>query len=158
MTQEVTENVLFPHFNSGGGEGSLDRLLPSVNTSLSPRKRTTSQCKSEPPLLRTSKRTIYTAGRPPWYNEHGTQSKEAFVIGECIKATRHEKSHFITQSLCFASVRSVYFKRQWSSFLPIGLCGGSASGKTTVARKIIEALDVPWVVLLSMDSFYKVRS
>ncbi len=39
-----------------------------------------------------------------------------------------------------------------------GLCGGSASGKTTVARKIIEALDVPWVVLLSMDSFYKVCS
>uniref|UniRef100_A0A3B4UUA7 Uridine-cytidine kinase n=1 Tax=Seriola dumerili TaxID=41447 RepID=A0A3B4UUA7_SERDU len=103
--------------NSGDGEGSLDRLLPSVSTGLSPRKRTTSQCKSEPPLLRTSKRTIYTAGRPPWYNEHGTQSKEAFVIG---------------------------------------LCGGSASGKTTVARKIIEALDVPWVVLLSMDSFYKV--
>ncbi|XP_028848615.1 uridine-cytidine kinase-like 1 isoform X4 [Denticeps clupeoides] len=104
---------------SGGTDGSLDRLLPAVNTGLSPRKRTTSQCKSEPPLLRTSKRTIYTAGRPPWYNEHGTQSKEAFVIG---------------------------------------LCGGSASGKTTVARKIIEALDVPWVVLLSMDSFYKVLS
>ncbi|MEQ2240587.1 Uridine-cytidine kinase-like 1 [Ilyodon furcidens] len=39
---------------------------------------------------------------------------------------------------------------------PHGLCGGSASGKTTVANKIIEALDVPWVVLLSMDSFYKV--
>ncbi|XP_058498755.1 uridine-cytidine kinase-like 1 isoform X2 [Solea solea] len=104
---------------SGGCEGSLDRLLPSVSTGLTPRKRTTSQCKSEPPLLRTSKRTIYTAGRPPWYNEHGAQSKEAFVIG---------------------------------------LCGGSASGKTTVARKIIEALDVPWVVLLSMDSFYKVLS
>eukprot|EP00074_Homo_sapiens_P111128 XP_024307689.1 uridine-cytidine kinase-like 1 isoform X7 [Homo sapiens] len=95
---------------------SLDRLLPPVGTGRSPRKRTTSQCKSEPPLLRTSKRTIYTAGRPPWYNEHGTQSKEAFAIG---------------------------------------LGGGSASGKTTVARMIIEALDVPWVVLLSMDSFYK---
>lgn len=25
-----------------------------------------------------------------------------------------------------------------------------------MANKIIEALDVPWVVLLSMDSFYKV--
>ncbi|XP_036178843.1 uridine-cytidine kinase-like 1 isoform X3 [Myotis myotis] len=105
-----------------GAEGSssaeaLDRLLPPVGTGHSPRKRTTSQCKSEPPLLRTSKRTIYTAGRPPWYNEHGTQSKEAFAIG---------------------------------------LGGGSASGKTTVARMIIEALDVPWVVLLSMDSFYKV--
>nr|XP_020668063.1 uridine-cytidine kinase-like 1 isoform X6 [Pogona vitticeps]XP_020668064.1 uridine-cytidine kinase-like 1 isoform X7 [Pogona vitticeps] len=102
---------------SNSGTESLDRLLPAVGTTRSPRKRTTSQCKSEPPLLRTSKRTIYTAGRPPWYNEHGTQSKEAFVIG---------------------------------------LGGGSASGKTTVARMIIEALDVPWVVLLSMDSFYKV--
>ncbi|XP_054433485.1 uridine-cytidine kinase-like 1 isoform X2 [Pteronotus mesoamericanus] len=96
---------------------ALDRLLPPVGAGRAPRKRTTSQCKSEPPLLRTSKRTIYTAGRPPWYNEHGTQSKEAFAIG---------------------------------------LGGGSASGKTTVARMIIEALDVPWVVLLSMDSFYKV--
>uniref|UniRef100_A0A2K6EH95 Uridine-cytidine kinase n=1 Tax=Propithecus coquereli TaxID=379532 RepID=A0A2K6EH95_PROCO len=103
-----------------GAEGSsntesLDRLLPPVGTGRSPRKRTTSQCKSEPPLLRTSKRTIYTAGRPPWYNEHGTQSKEAF---------------------------------------PPGLRGGGSA--TTVARMIIEALDVPWVVLLSMDSFYKV--
>uniref|UniRef100_A0A8C8YHB7 Uridine-cytidine kinase n=1 Tax=Prolemur simus TaxID=1328070 RepID=A0A8C8YHB7_PROSS len=99
---------------------SLDRLLPPVGTGRSPRKRTTSQCKSEPPLLRTSKRTIYTAGRPPWYNEHGTQSKEAFAIGECGEGAQ------------------------------------LASGKTTVARMIIEALDVPWVVLLSMDSFYKV--
>ncbi|UYV62795.1 UCKL1 [Cordylochernes scorpioides] len=38
----------------------------------------------------------------------------------------------------------------------IGLCGGSASGKTTLAEKIIEELNVPWVTLLSMDSFYKV--
>lgn len=39
-----------------------------------------------------------------------------------------------------------------------GLAGGSASGKTTVARRIIESLGVPWVSLLSMDSFYKVAS
>ncbi|XP_070586929.1 uridine-cytidine kinase-like 1 isoform X2 [Erythrolamprus reginae] len=103
--------------SSNHSADTLDRLLPTIVGTKSPRKRTTSQSKSEPPLLRTSKRTIYTAGRPPWYNEHGTQSKEAFVIG---------------------------------------LGGGSASGKTTVARMIIEALDVPWVVLLSMDSFYKV--
>ncbi|XP_054029548.1 uridine-cytidine kinase-like 1 isoform X2 [Dryobates pubescens] len=108
--------ALGPDPGSSSAE-SLDRLYPAVGTAKPPRKRTTSQCKSEPPLLRTSKRTIYTAGRPPWYNEHGTQSKEAFVIG---------------------------------------LGGGSASGKTTVATMIIEALDVPWVVLLSMDSFYKV--
>lgn len=73
------DHVPLPH--SSNAE-SLDRLLPPVGAGRSPRKRTTSQCKSEPPLLRTSKRTIYTAGRPPWYNEHGTQSKEAFAIGE----------------------------------------------------------------------------
>ncbi|XP_037749540.1 uridine-cytidine kinase-like 1 isoform X2 [Chelonia mydas] len=105
--------------DSGSGEDSLDALLSRLPLApaLSPRKRTMSQSKTEPPLLRTSKRTIYTAGRPPWYTEAGTPFKEAFVIG---------------------------------------LCGGSASGKTTVANKIIEALDVPWVVLLSMDCFYKV--
>uniref|UniRef100_A0A8C4VVN1 Uridine-cytidine kinase n=1 Tax=Gopherus evgoodei TaxID=1825980 RepID=A0A8C4VVN1_9SAUR len=105
--------------DSGSGEDSLDTLLSRLPLTpmLSPRKRTMSQSKTEPPLLRTSKRTIYTAGRPPWYTETGTPFKEAFVIG---------------------------------------LCGGSASGKTTVANKIIEALDVPWVVLLSMDCFYKV--
>uniref|UniRef100_A0A674MMV0 Uridine-cytidine kinase n=1 Tax=Takifugu rubripes TaxID=31033 RepID=A0A674MMV0_TAKRU len=106
----------------GSGDDSLDGLTSHaprcpLTPSLSPPKRTTSQSKTEPPLLRTNKRTIYTAGRPPWYNVTGTTFKEAFVIG---------------------------------------LCGGSASGKTTVANKIIEALDVPWVVLLSMDSFYKV--
>lgn len=67
-------------------------------------------------IIRSNNRTIYTAGRPPWYNSAG-QQVEPFVIG---------------------------------------ICGGSASGKTTVAQKIIESLDVPWVTLLSMDCFYKV--
>ncbi|KAF5299000.1 hypothetical protein FQA39_LY11632 [Lamprigera yunnana] len=46
----------------------------------------------------------------------------------------------------------------WQQVEPfvIGICGGSASGKTTVAAKIIAALDMPWVTLLSLDSFYKV--
>lgn len=76
----VTHLLPLPVPSNSSAE-SLDRLYPAVGSSKPPRKRTTSQCKSEPPLLRTSKRTIYTAGRPPWYNEHGTQSKEAFVIG-----------------------------------------------------------------------------
>lgn len=77
-----------PVFNSSGsGEDSLDGLTNRVprcplTPSLSPTKRTTSQSKSEPPLLRTNKRTIYTAGRPPWYNVTGTTFKEAFVIGQ----------------------------------------------------------------------------
>ena len=51
-------------------------------------------------------------------------------------------------------MRDVSLNLAKSSYL-IGVCGGSASGKTTVARNIIEGIDIPWVVLLSMDSFYK---
>jgi len=70
----------------------------------------------EGPVVHAGSRTIYTAGRPPWYDTQGALAEDAFVIG---------------------------------------LCGGSASGKTTVARKIIEDLDVQWVSLLSMDCFYR---
>lgn len=65
--------------NSGSGEDSLDRLLPPAGAPCP--KRATSLSKTEPPLLRTGTRTIYTTARPPWYDEHGAQSKEAFVIG-----------------------------------------------------------------------------
>lgn len=84
------------------------------------RQRTTSvnqnTINSNEAIIRSNNRTIYTAGRPPWYNCAG-QQVEPFVIG---------------------------------------ICGGSASGKTTVAQRIIESLDVPWVTLLSMDCFYKI--
>ena len=54
----------------------------------------------------------------------------------------------------------------------IGVSGGTSSGKTTVCQyvivalylipaltlrsKIVEELNIPWAVLLSQDSFYKV--
>uniref|UniRef100_F6U8B5 Uridine-cytidine kinase n=1 Tax=Ciona intestinalis TaxID=7719 RepID=F6U8B5_CIOIN len=109
MNGPTKERRLSSRSNSGEAEDKVGA------TDLGRRKRNASV--SEPiSVIRTSKRTIYTAGRPPWYNESG-EMKEAFIIG---------------------------------------LSGGSASGKTTVAEKIIQALDFPWVVLLSMDSFYKV--
>ena len=33
-------------------------------------------------MIQTSSRTIYTAGRPPWYDSEGT-IKDAFIIGIC---------------------------------------------------------------------------
>ncbi|KAH7976146.1 hypothetical protein HPB52_009333 [Rhipicephalus sanguineus] len=97
-----------------------DLLSETQTPCMSPRRvrreRLWSGSAKDDSLLLTRQRTIYTAGRPPWYDVQG-QLVEPFVIG---------------------------------------ICGGSASGKTTVARKIIEALNVPWVTLLSMDSFYKV--
>ncbi|VUZ54561.1 unnamed protein product [Hymenolepis diminuta] len=70
------------------------------------------------PVLRVGGRTVFTRGRPPWYNREGQIDK------------------------CFV----------------VGICGGSGSGKTTVAQKIIEKLNVSWVSILSMDSYYKVLS
>lgn len=37
----------------------------------------------------------------------------------------------------------------------IGICGGTGSGKTTIARKIIEAVERSHVVLLEQDSYYR---
>lgn len=79
---------------------------------------------------------IISPGRPPWYDSQG-QIAEAFVIGN------------LYYTLCVHGI---------SPAGSTGLAGGSASGKTTVARRIIESLGVPWVSLLSMDSFYKVAS
>ena len=37
----------------------------------------------------------------------------------------------------------------------IGICGGTGSGKTTIARKIIESVNHQNVVLLEQDSYYR---
>jgi len=39
--------------------------------------------------------------------------------------------------------------------LIIGICGGTGSGKTTVARKILEAVGADRVVYLQQDAYYK---
>lgn len=57
----------------------------------------------------------------------------------------------MVQIVCIANIIIEFF------VCKPGVCGGSASGKTTVARKIIEELDIQWVTLLSLDSFYKVK-
>jgi uridine kinase len=35
----------------------------------------------------------------------------------------------------------------------VGLAGGSASGKTSLAKAILHSLALPWVLLLSQDSY-----
>lgn len=47
------------------------------------------------------------------------------------------------------------YRPPWLALHFVGIAGGSGSGKSTFARAIIEALDVPWVVIISLDSFYK---
>ncbi|KAM7534409.1 hypothetical protein Aperf_G00000112339 [Anoplocephala perfoliata] len=103
------EELKTPSIFDKSGDGNVDcqrtRLL-SFNWS------------APEPILRVGRRTVFTRGRPPWYNCEGQIDK------------------------CFV----------------VGICGGSGSGKTTVAQKIIEKLNVSWVSILSMDSYYKVLS
>src|SRR4028118_1757590 len=37
----------------------------------------------------------------------------------------------------------------------IGICGGTGSGKTTIARRIFEAVGAEHVILLEQDSYYR---
>ncbi|XP_022255175.1 uridine-cytidine kinase-like 1 [Limulus polyphemus] len=118
VNEDLVQKGSYPP--SPQGSQPLSPLTPCTPHCLRTKREKNRSCSksgsSREPVLRSGQRTIYTAGRPPWYDTQG-QLVEPFVIG---------------------------------------ICGGSSSGKTTVARKIIEALDVPWVTLLSMDSFYKV--
>ena len=45
-------------------------------------------------------------------------------------------------------------KRRKRTFL-IGVAGGTASGKTSVCRAVVDHLQLPWVQILSMDCFYR---
>lgn len=59
---------------------TIDNLRPKRERTWSLNKSTKSDIKSET-VLRTEQRTIYTAGRPPWYDAHG-QMFEPFIVGK----------------------------------------------------------------------------
>lgn len=48
-----------------------------------------------------------------------------------------------------------HYTPPWANTSIIGIAGSSGSGKTSLAYAIIKELSLPWVVILSMDSFYK---
>lgn len=59
-----------------------------------------------------------------------------------MEATIGDSSHF-------------HYSPPWANTSIIGIAGSSGSGKTSLAYAIIKELSLPWVVLLSMDSYYK---
>lgn len=48
-----------------------------------------------------------------------------------------------------------HYQPPWANMSIIGVAGSSGSGKTSLAIEIVRALDLPWVIILSIDSFYK---
>lgn len=49
-----------------------------------------------------------------------------------------------------------HYSPPWANTSIISIAGSSGSGKSTLARAIVNSLNLPWVAILSMDSFYKV--
>ncbi|KAF2861717.1 uridine kinase [Piedraia hortae CBS 480.64] len=52
-------------------------------------------------------------------------------------------------------VQRAHYSPPWANTSIIGIAGSSGSGKTSLSHAIIKELSLPWVVILSMDSFYK---
>lgn len=51
--------------------------------------------------------------------------------------------------------RIAHYAPPWQNTSIIGVAGSSGSGKTSLSLAIIRELSLPWVVIMSMDSFYK---
>ncbi|KYK61981.1 uridine kinase [Drechmeria coniospora] len=51
--------------------------------------------------------------------------------------------------------KRAYYSPPWADVSIIAVAGSSGSGKSTLSQAIVKKLNLPWVVILSMDSFYK---
>ncbi|KUJ16174.1 uridine kinase [Mollisia scopiformis] len=51
--------------------------------------------------------------------------------------------------------KRAHYSPPWADVSIIGIAGSSGSGKSTLSHAIVSKLNLPWVVILSMDSFYK---
>ncbi|KAI0481999.1 uridine kinase [Xylariaceae sp. FL0804] len=51
--------------------------------------------------------------------------------------------------------KRAHYSPPWADLSIIGVAGSSGSGKSTLSSAIVSRLNLPWVVILSMDSYYK---
>ncbi|KAJ1331677.1 uridine kinase [Microdochium nivale] len=51
--------------------------------------------------------------------------------------------------------KRAHYSPPWADLSIIGVAGSSGSGKSTLSHAIVSKLNLPWVVILSMDSYYK---
>uniref|UniRef100_A0A8H7N6T9 Uridine kinase n=1 Tax=Bionectria ochroleuca TaxID=29856 RepID=A0A8H7N6T9_BIOOC len=51
--------------------------------------------------------------------------------------------------------KRAYYSPPWADVSIIAIAGSSGSGKSSISQAIVRKLNLPWVVIMSMDSFYK---
>ncbi|TQS34818.1 hypothetical protein Golomagni_04786 [Golovinomyces magnicellulatus] len=52
-------------------------------------------------------------------------------------------------------LKEAHYSPPWADVCIIGIAGSSGSGKSTLSNAIVAKMNLPWVVILPMDSFYK---
>jgi uridine kinase len=50
---------------------------------------------------------------------------------------------------------SYQYTPPWNNVSIVGIAGSSGSGKSSLSRAILSALNLPWVAIIGLDSFYK---
>jgi uridine kinase len=48
-----------------------------------------------------------------------------------------------------------HYSPPWADVTIIGIAGSSGSGKSTLSHAIVSALNLPWVVILSMVTYFR---
>ncbi|KAI0540723.1 uridine kinase [Xylaria digitata] len=66
----------------------------------------------------------------------------------------HSLAHVADKSAATITKRA-HYNPPWADLSIIGIAGSSGSGKSTLSHAIVNKLNLPWVVILSMDSYYK---
>lgn len=59
------------------------------------------------------------------------------------------------QNMSDCKLKESHYSPPWADVCIIGIAGSSGSGKTTLSNAIVAKMNLPWVVILPMDSFYK---
>ncbi|KAI8632017.1 uridine kinase [Xylariaceae sp. FL1651] len=62
---------------------------------------------------------------------------------------------FVADKSADTIAKRAHYSPPWADLSIIGIAGSSGSGKSTLSHAIVSKLNLPWVVILSMDSYYK---
>lgn len=53
-------------------------------------------------------------------------------------------------TVCSSHVQKAHYSPPWADMSIIGVAGSSGSGKTSLAIEIVQSLNLPWVIILSI--------
>lgn len=56
----------------------------------------------------------------------------------------------VTRVISAETTQKAHYSPPWADMRIVGVAGSSGSGKTSLAIEIVQSLNLPWVIILSM--------